>query len=208
MRSASFIYFAVLVGVGPLSLSQTSERADSANGAIIGVVRDSASHALALAEVSIVGSSVIVRTDPDGRYSLAHLHSGIYSLRVSYPGYANAVVDSIFVAHLHTPQINFTLRYWEATLADSARQDLSIGIVKMLNTGIWIVSPLDSAINRLAQKYGFRYEHVGYTSVGANFYNSIVESYLSSLNGLDWQTRFTAERDSIFSSYRRRLQPK
>jgi hypothetical protein len=70
-----------------------------AQGSITGQIRTSGTHSpLPGAVVSIAGSSTAAETDDDGRFTLAPVSAGAYTLVVRRIGYAPSSIDSVLVA--------------------------------------------------------------------------------------------------------------
>ena len=94
-----------------LSAAMCAQQADVAS--LRGTVRDAQGNAVADASVQLQGKdlsqNLTVRTDSQGAYVFAALNDGVYVLRASKSGFADAEVPSVFVASKETKHIDLTL---------------------------------------------------------------------------------------------------
>ena len=79
-------------------------------GVVEGTVKDGKSgEALVGANVRLVGTNFGSTTDLDGKYSIANVTPGIYSIRVFYANYAQKVLAGVAVEGNETTTMNITL---------------------------------------------------------------------------------------------------
>lgn len=81
----------------------------------------------------------------------------------------------------------------------TARQDIKNGQVQIIAVGL---PYMPQVRQRLAKQYGFEYNYVGCNATtellnGSNYYNEVVEEYLTDKFGKDFWTRFNTQLDSI-----------
>jgi hypothetical protein len=95
-RQRAVIIFAVELGV---LFAATTAVAQSTFGSIRGVVQDSTGAAISNAHVTLhsieTNSDRVVESDAAGAYALENVLAGTYSLRASYAGFADSVVNGI-----------------------------------------------------------------------------------------------------------------
>lgn len=88
-----------------------------ASGKIRGsIVDDKTKEALVGASVVVVGTNYGAVTDIDGNYIIMNLPAQTYSLRVSFLGYQNVIINNIKVNEELTSEVNFALTSTEVQL--------------------------------------------------------------------------------------------
>ncbi len=89
------------------------------SGKIAGTVRDAGNgNLLPAASVRVVGSKHGAVCDQSGRFFILNVPSGIYSVRASYVGYADVVVQDVRVSLDLTSSLNFELLSTEIRVAE------------------------------------------------------------------------------------------
>ncbi len=79
-------------------------------GTIEGTIKDAKSgDPLVAAAVSVVNSNLGATTDLDGKYRIANVNPGIYSLRVAYANYTQKVLPGVAVTGNDTTTMNITM---------------------------------------------------------------------------------------------------
>jgi Ca-activated chloride channel family protein len=78
-------------------------------GSIAGTVRDSAGGPIANAQVFVVGTAFNALSDSTGRYRLADVPVGTYTLRAAFIGYQNTVLEQVPVRANQTTPVDLVL---------------------------------------------------------------------------------------------------
>jgi carboxypeptidase family protein len=78
-------------------------------GSIAGTVRDKAGTPIANAQVLVVGTAHIALSDRAGRYRLADVPVGIYSVRARFIGYRSTELDKVAVRANQTTPVDLVL---------------------------------------------------------------------------------------------------
>lgn len=190
--------FVILFILSPRSSAQQSRPSDRGCH-IEGYVRDRVTgQPIPDVYLLVVGTYKGDRTDDSGHYCISGLYTGMYSIQASAIGYLDERIDSIAIVDSTITRINFSIRDWCEPYADSAKQDLQNGIIRMLYGGGLII--LVTGASELAYKYGFEY-----TPMGCNFwctepYNNVVWQYLEQKHGTGWRQKFEKELDELYNN--------
>ena len=108
------ISFMLVMGVGSTSMA----------GVIVGSVKDEKTgEPLLAATISIVGTKLGGTTDLDGKYAIKNVPAALYSLRVSYVGYAQKVITGIAVSGGETVAMDIKLEPMSTEEGDAMRID-------------------------------------------------------------------------------------
>ena len=111
----SVVSFSVVL----LLLVAGSGRAQVSTGTIVGSVSDSTGAGAAGAKVTATDASTGVETtstaDSSGRYSLPNLQPGSYSVGVTAPGFAAAIIDGVDLKVGGQQELNFSLKVGSVT---------------------------------------------------------------------------------------------
>jgi len=78
-------------------------------GSIAGTVRDSAGAPIANAQVFVVGTAYNTLSDPAGRYRLADVPVGTYTLRAGFIGYRSTQLEQVPVRANQTTPVDLVL---------------------------------------------------------------------------------------------------
>ena len=178
--------------------AQTKDTMHSKTGTIVGHVVDD------VTGEDLVGCNVLVGTwggtptDHSGHYVVQRVPAGMYRLKFTYIGYRMGTVDSVVVHPSDTVRIDYKLSVEDfgcESWADSARNDLAAGKVRIKSVGliIWSFPKQEEKVRELTKKYGFEYDYAGCTFMCAGSYNEVVNKYLIARNGAEWQDRFMEE---------------
>jgi len=98
-------------------------------GILTGVVTDSSGQGVAQASVSMLNTDYSVLSDIDGRYELAAIVPGAYSVMVSKWGYDAEVVSGITIRAKETSMRNFSLTSREAGMLSADAPGAISGVV-------------------------------------------------------------------------------
>jgi len=94
---------------------------------LYGVVR-SGTRLLVGANVSVVGTSTINLSGPDGNYEIGNLTAGTYTVRASSPGYETAIIADVVMPEGGTIQLNINLTGLPGALISGVVRDADTGM--------------------------------------------------------------------------------
>jgi len=94
---------------------------------LYGVVR-SGTRLLVGANISVVGTSAFNLSGPDGNYEIGNLTTGIYTIRVSSPGYETATIADVAIPEGGTIQLNINLTGLPGALISGFVTDADTGL--------------------------------------------------------------------------------
>ncbi len=100
-------------------------------GGLEGLVRDKeSSEGLIAVDIVVAGSGVLVQTDLTGRFQVAELPVGVYSVRFSYLGYETLVVENVEIIAGRVRRLDVVLESFRANAID----DLMVTATRILST--------------------------------------------------------------------------
>ena len=178
-------------------------------GSIYGEVVDSVTHE------PMVGASIILlrtqlgaSTNENGRYFIEKVPPGTYNLMISLIGYSPKIVENIIIKSGESLKLNEILRDYNYKYADTAKKELSKGIVNLWIGGLIIIAKNPSSIpdsvrQEIINKYGgFKYVPIGCDPSGAKEHNAVIEEYLEKRNGKGWRQRMEDELKELEEYYK------
>jgi hypothetical protein len=143
---------------------------------LYGVVR-SGTRLLVGANISVVGTSTFNLSGPDGNYEIGNLTAGIYTIRVSSPGYETATIADVVVPEGGTIQLNINLTGLPGALISGVVIDADTGmpLANVLVTIVDIDPPRAGVATDINGAYGLpgldpgnytvRFEKTGYQPI-------------------------------------------
>ncbi|MDQ6831725.1 MAG: TonB family protein [Gemmatimonadota bacterium] len=108
MRRSALLVIAMSSVAGAMAPRVARAQASAASGSVAGVVRDSAGVAIAGAEISIAGTSLVVESAVDGAFRIAKVSGGDVTVRVRRVGFRPKSVD-IKIDGERTPALDLRL---------------------------------------------------------------------------------------------------
>ncbi len=204
-HSSMLIALALCFGILSAT-SQVKQPARAGLGTIMGTVVDNETKdELPGCNVEIRDTPLGASADMKGFYMIRDVPPGMYTLRISYVGYARGEVDSVVVQASDTVRVDYRMMDIFSSYADSARNDIAAGRARILVVGLIVTTGGMSAEEekRITRRYGFEYDYVGCTFMAAEHYNKVVEEYLAKRNGPNWEKRMAADIERLKKSHPR-----
>ena len=143
---------------------------------LYGVVR-SGTRLLVGANISVVGTTTFNLSGPDGNYEIGNLTAGIYTIRVSSPGYETATIADVVMPEGGTIQLNVNLTGLPGGLISGVVVDADTGmpLANVLVTIVDIDPPRAGVATDINGAYGLpgldpgnytvRFEKTGYQPI-------------------------------------------
>ena len=171
------------------------------HGQIVGKVVDARTgEPLDNASILFISTTMGATADGKGDYLVSDVPPGIYSILATVIGYDRDTVHSIAVRPNEVDTVNFNL-YSCGTR--QARLDIAKGIVQIAILGLTISSIPEEVENKIAEKYGFKYNHNDFVGGCVEGYTITVNEYLDKVNAKGWRAKYDQERDSLLQQYSR-----
>src|ERR1044072_2611650 len=86
------------------------------SGIVSGKITDAENKALVGVTIAVLNTSVKTITDVDGKFRIANLSKGIYTLEASYIGYAVKQISNVEIVNKQVTTLNITLESRDNTL--------------------------------------------------------------------------------------------